>query len=169
VIGAGGGVGIHMVQVAQAFGAEVAALEASPPKLAHLESELGVAPVHSADFASASLPAAWSGGADVVVDLVGTAESRTWGIEHLADRGRFVFLASAGEVTIPSRRMTAGELTLLGSRYASRAEVHAAGELVASGRVRPVVSRHVAADEVEAVHGELRAGTLLGRAALVWD
>lgn len=42
VIGAGGGVGAHMVQVARLKGADVIGLDAAEPKLAYLEGELGI-------------------------------------------------------------------------------------------------------------------------------
>ena len=72
VVGAAGGVGAHMVQVAALHGAEVAGLEASPAKLAFVVDELGAHAVDSSDFSSAALPDTWDGGADVVVDPVGS-------------------------------------------------------------------------------------------------
>src|SRR5579884_1992369 len=50
VIAAGGGVGVHMVQVAQLFGAEVLALDAADGKLDYLAAEFGAATTNSADF-----------------------------------------------------------------------------------------------------------------------
>src|SRR5919202_4014792 len=50
VIGAGGGVGIHMVQVAAARGADVVGLEAEPRKLAFLRDDIGVGIADSSDF-----------------------------------------------------------------------------------------------------------------------
>ena len=69
---------------------------------------------------------------------------------------------------VTPRRLVHDELTLLGSRYCSRAEVLAAARLVEDGRMRPVVSRTVPLDEVETLHAMLREGRLLGRGAVVF-
>ena len=64
------------------------------------------------------------------------------------------------------RLMVHGELTVLGSRYASRWEVAQAGRLVAAGRIRPVISEVVPLARVTELHARLRARTLLGRGAI---
>lgn len=171
VIAAGGGVGIHMVQVARAFGAEAAGLDAVPAKLDYLERELGVPAVDSSDFGSVALPAAWGGQADVIVDFLGRPESLGWALGSLGRNGRLVCLTTFPGVEIPAvrtRDLVVSQLSILGSRYASRFEVGLAAELVSSGRVRPVISRRVGIDEVASVFDDLRDGALLGRGALVW-
>jgi D-arabinose 1-dehydrogenase-like Zn-dependent alcohol dehydrogenase len=70
---------------------------------------------------------------------------------------------------VAARQLVLSQTTITGSRYASRAEVGMAADLVASGRVRPVVGRRVTLDGLESLHDQLRAGTLVGRGALVWD
>lgn len=170
VIAAAGGVGVHLVQVARAYGADVAGLEVGAAKLAHLRDELGVAAVESSDFGRAALPDGWSGRADVVIDLLGTSASLRWGLEHLADGGRLVTLTTfrGVEVGVSPRELVFGQLSVVGSRYASRHELVAAARLVADGRVAPMVGRRADSDGVEAIHEDLRAGSLLGRGALVW-
>src|SRR5438105_4410673 len=79
VVAAGGGVGVHMVQVARVYGAEVVGLDVGLEKIEYLERELGVAAVRSADFRAVELPSAWNDMVDVVVDLLGTTESLRWG------------------------------------------------------------------------------------------
>lgn len=170
VVGAGGGVGVHMVQLAKLHGADVAGLEVVEAKLRHLGEELGVRPVDSSDFGTAELPDGWEGSADVVIDLVGTAISLAWSIDHVAVGGRLVVVTTAPgvDVAISPRDLTLKQASVVGSRYASRAELILAARLVAEGRIDPVVSRRVAIDEVDGAHDALRDGTLLGRAALVW-
>ena len=170
VIGAGGGVGIHMVQVARERGAEVAALDAAPAKLGWLRDELGVPAIDSSDFAAASLPASWRRGADAVVDLVGNEASASWALGSLAPGGRLVALTTFRETTfaVGSRALVLAEASILGSRYASRHELIRAGRLVAEGRVRPVVGARATLDDVDEIHGALRSGELLGRGALVF-
>jgi D-arabinose 1-dehydrogenase-like Zn-dependent alcohol dehydrogenase len=122
VIAAAGGVGIHMVQVARMYGARVAGLEVGQEKLAALESVLGVDGVDSSDFAAVRLPDGWSGKADVVVDLLGSAASLEWSLGALDKGGRLVLLTTFREITVPvsPRAMVLGQGTILGSRYATR-------------------------------------------------
>ena len=61
------------------------------------------------------------------------------------------------------------QLSVLGSRYASRHEVAEAARLVAAGLVRPVVTARAGIDDVDRIHDALRAGELLGRGARVWS
>jgi len=169
VIGAAGGVGSHMVQVAQLHGADVAGLDVVAAKLAFLERELGVAAVDSSEFASVDLPAAWNGHADVVVDFVGTAASGGWALGTLGPNGRLVLVTTFPGRTLPvdPRALVHAQASVIGSRYASRSEIALAAAHVAEGRVRPVISRRVGFDEVESVHDDLVRGTLVGRGALV--
>jgi D-arabinose 1-dehydrogenase-like Zn-dependent alcohol dehydrogenase len=168
VIGAGGGVGIHMVQVAAACGATVAGLERGDDKLALVERH-GAIPVEAGGF-SAGLEAL-GGAVDAVVDLVGTPESLGWGLEHLRTDGRLCVLTTFRGVSfnVDPRLLVVRESSIVGSRYASRAELMQAAAMVASGTVRPVVGAVAAPDEVVRLHRELRAGSLLGRGALVWS
>jgi len=170
VVAAGGGLGIHMVQVARVYGGEVVGLDIDPVKLAYLGDELGVEVADSKNFESVALPAHWGGEADVVVDFLGSRASLDWALRTLGIGGRLVTLTTFPGVETPlsPREMVFRELSILGSRYAPRHEVELAAALVAAGRVRPVISRQVGPDQVLSVHEDLRAGRLLGRGALVW-
>ncbi len=170
VIAAGGWLGIHMVQVARLFGAEVVGLEAALAKRRYLEQELRVAAVDSTDFHSVRLPSGWEVGADVVVDFLGRRESLTWALEALGPDGRLVTLTTFPGVDFPvsPRRMVFSQLAILGSRYATRGEFALAARLVAEGRVRPVIGRREHVAEVRAIHDDLRRGRLLGRGVLAW-
>jgi D-arabinose 1-dehydrogenase-like Zn-dependent alcohol dehydrogenase len=169
VIGAGGGVGIHMIQVARAFGGEPLALDLDAAKLAYIAEELGVPGLAGGVLDEAALPASWGGRADVVVDFAGSAEGLASALELLAPGGRLVCLTGhTGEaVHALSRELVFRQLSVLGSRYATRAELDLAARLLAAGRVRPVISARVGLDGVEAVHERLRRGELLGRGVLV--
>jgi propanol-preferring alcohol dehydrogenase len=170
VLAAGGGVGIHMVQVARAYGADVVGLDVVPEKLGYLADKLAIPAIDSSDLAVTRLPDAWGGQADVVVDLFGRAPAQRWAIDHLARNGTLVALTTfpAEAFQLSSRELVQRQLSVLGSRYNSRYEAGLAADLVRSGRVRPVVSRTVGPDEVAATLDQVRAGTVLGRAALAW-
>jgi D-arabinose 1-dehydrogenase-like Zn-dependent alcohol dehydrogenase len=170
VIGAGGGVGAHLLQVAALFGAAVAGLDVGADKLAQVE-ELGARAVDSGDFGAVDPGGLWrEGPPTVVVDLLGTPASLAWAGAALDVGGRLVVLTTFpgrhGE--LDPRALVFKEAAVLGSRYASVAEVAAAGRLVAAGRVRPVIGEVVGPDGVPAVHAALREGRLIGRGALRW-
>lgn len=171
VIAAAGGVGAHMAQVARAFGARaVVGLEATRAKLDWLVGELEIDAVDSSDFEAVRLPAAFAGGADVVVDLLGTRASMAWSLRSLRTGGRLVVLTTfpgVGTEVLP-RDLVFRQLSIVGSRYAGRAELIRAAELVRERRVEPIVSRTVGPDGLDELHDLLRAGGLVGRGALDW-
>jgi len=168
VVGAGGGVGVHMIQVARLCGADVLGLDVHEQKLSMIE-ELAVQPVDSSDFDAVA--DTWIGPPpDVVVDLLGTEDSITWAIGALGPRGRLVVLTTfrgAASLVAP-RDLVLGELSILGSKYASRAEVRTAADLVARGRIRPIIGQVGTPQDVPSLHEQLRSGRLLGRGALRW-
>ena len=170
VIAAGGGVGVHMVQVARLYGADVAGLEAAPAKLEFLDAALGVEAVDSSDFDAVRLPAAWSHGPDVVVDLLGTERSLAWSLGSLAPDGRLVVLTTfrGPSVDVAPRDLVLRQASVVASRYAGRAELELGARLVSEQRLRPIVSRTTGPSEVDELHDALRRGELLGRGALSW-
>lgn len=170
VTGAAGGVGIHMVQVARAFGGDVAGLDVGSEKLGRLESAMGIAAVDSSNFASVRLPWSEEGRPDVVIDFIGSAASLAWALDVLPIGGRLIVLTTFRDVVTPMspREMVLRELSVLGSRYATRFEVDLAARLVQAGRVTPVVGRREGPGSVEEIHADLRAGRLFGRGALIW-
>jgi propanol-preferring alcohol dehydrogenase len=170
VIGAGGGVGVHMVQVARLSGGRVCGLDVTADKLAFLETELDVQAVDASDMATCRLPAAWDGEADVVIDFIGSRETLGWALRSLAPNGRLVLLTTFRDRTfeVAPRDLVFRQQSVIGSRYASRAELLTAARLLAEGRLRPVIGGVRGPDDVDELHDALKAGTLLGRGALVW-
>ncbi len=170
VIGAGGGVGIHMVQMARLFGAAVCGLDIAEDKFPAIR-EAGGEPATSGDWQAIHLPSAWHGHpATAVIDLIGSPESLGWSLDALGMGGTLALLTTFRERSVPlePRTMVFRELRVVGSRYASKAEVIESARLVAEGRIRPVVSQVVAPDNIEQVHEALRHGALLGRGAVLW-
>ena len=171
VIGAGGGVGIHMVQMAHLFGSAVCGLDIREEKFAAIR-EAGGEPASSRDWATVALPAAWQGAApSAVIDLVGSPASLGWSVATLGMGGALAVLTTFRDVrlALDPRELVFRELRLVGSRYASKAEVLESAALVAAGRIAPVVSRIVAPAEIPSVHEALQDGTLLGRGAVRWS
>ena len=170
VIGAGGGVGAHMIQVAQVYGGRVVGLDRSDEKL-ELIASFGVQPVRSDDFSALDARSWWSEGPPtVIIDLIGTASSLGWSAESLAMGGRLVVLTTFPDrrLELDPRDMVFRELSVLASRYAGKAEVDLAARLVASGRVRPAIGQVVEPSDLLGLHDALRQETLMGRGALDW-
>lgn len=171
VIGAGGGVGIHMVQVAHHHGASVAGFDVVDDKLAEVE-RLGAKAFRSDDIDSIDPYDVFTDGPPtVIVDLVGTPSVVRWSIDGLSMGGRLVALTTFRDrgVQIESRELVFRELSLIGSRYSYRSEVAQAAQLVASGAVEPIISEVRGPADVLDIHHELRSGSLVGRGALDWS
>ncbi|MPZ53178.1 MAG: alcohol dehydrogenase catalytic domain-containing protein [Acidimicrobiia bacterium] len=170
VIGAGGGVGAHMIQVAAAFGGDVVGFDITDDKLALIE-ELGARAFDSTYISAVDPTTLWSGGPPtVVIDLIGSTASLEWSAAALAVGGRLVVLTTFPDrrFSIDPREMVFRQLTLLGSRYASRDEVMTAANLVSSGTVKPVIGRRCGPDGVAEIHQLLREEKLRGRGVLSW-
>lgn len=169
VVGAGGGVGIHMVQVARLLGATVLGVDLTPEKRELVES-VGVTPAEGEHLDAVDGVLPLGGAPTVVIDLVGSPETLAWGAAVLDPGGRLVVVTTAhgARLELSARDTVFREIAVLGSRYARRGEIATAAELLCQGRVRAVVSRVVPPDGVPAVHAALRAGELLGRGAVRW-
>jgi len=170
VIGAAGGVGIHMVQMARLFGATVIGIDRGDERLKLVRETGAVAAFDSsASDVAQSVRDSAPRGVTVAVDLVGTPATLRFCLDALAPRGRLIVLTTfPGLATdVAPREMVARELAILGSRYASRWELAEAARLVADKRITPVVTEVVSLPEVVSLHARLRAGRLLGRGAVV--
>jgi propanol-preferring alcohol dehydrogenase len=167
VFGAGGGVGIHMIQVARLRGATVAGLDLA--KFDEIES-LGARPVDASNLTSVS-NLFDDGPPTVVIDLVGTAATARWGIDHLAMGGRLVMLATFPNRPVPieARETVFRELSIFGSRYSWKSQVAEAARLVADGSIKPIISEVRGPGALPELHDLLRAGELVGRGALDWS
>jgi D-arabinose 1-dehydrogenase-like Zn-dependent alcohol dehydrogenase len=171
VIGAGGGIGAHLVQVARLHGAQTVALDIVPAKLEALEA-LGVRAVDGRELTPESARDLWPEGAPTaVIDLVGSEATLRWSVEALGMDGRLLVLTTFRDRTlaVDPRAMVFNESAVIASRYAWRAELLRAADLVARGDVQPVIGATVGPDDVLDLHTRLEQGDLLGRGALVWD
>jgi propanol-preferring alcohol dehydrogenase len=163
VIGAGGGVGVHMLQVARAFGARVIGVERDAAKLAELEKR-GLADVlvdSDAPDWSTQLVRAADGRLSACVDLVSSQDTLDGGVAG----GTFVVVGHRidTEVRVPSARLLMGELVVTGNRYATRAEIAASLELVRLGLVQPVIGLALPLVELDRAFAVIRANEVFGR------
>jgi len=169
ITGAGGGVGIHAVQVAHMMGAFVMAVDIGDEKLAFAR-DLGAEVVFDAskgDFSAAAREWTNGEGVDVVLELVGSATFDS-SIKSLARAGRIVIVGShtGTELKASPQAMIANEWEILGSRNVSKRELAEVVELVSAGRIKPIVTGTYPLKEAEAIHQRLRKQEIIGRVVL---
>lgn len=150
VLGAGGGVGVACVQLAKLLGAEVVACASSPSKLERLR-EIGAD--HAVDYASESFVYAvkalygkprvsGSGGVDVAVNFTG-GDTLLPTQKCVKLGGRILSCgATAGfNLQLDARYWWTFEHTLVGSDGWTKEDLRTLLELVAGGRLAPVIGR----------------------------
>jgi propanol-preferring alcohol dehydrogenase len=172
VVGAGGGVGIHMVQVARMLGARVIAVDRTPEKL-RLATEAGATNVVDpgrADFDAAVAELTDGRGVDVVIEMVGLEDTLRRSAASLGRGGRLVLVGSYDRdaVLAVNHGTLQGEGSVIASQYCTRAELEQTIGLVVAGRLRPMVTRLCGLDEADAVLREIESMTLAGRACVVF-
>jgi len=169
VTGAGGGVGSHAIQLAKMMGAFVMAVDIGDEKLT-LASELGADVVFDASLGDFSETAReWTNGegVEVVLELVGTKTFDS-SIKSLSRGGRMVIVGShtGTELKASPQAMIANEWEILGSRNVTKRELAEVVNLVAAGKVKPIVTGTYPLEEAEALHQKLRKQEIIGRVVL---
>lgn len=166
VLGAGGGVGIHMIQVAAYFGGDVTAVDIATDKLDRCR-ELGAVRVHDPGPES-DLTALNDVSYDAVIDFTGNTELLEASLDLLGPRGCLVNLTSFPDnvMDLSPRSQVMNETTVIGSRYCSKYELQRAGKLVAEDEVEPVVSEVTDLDGTPELLQRVVDNELIGRGAM---
>ncbi len=179
VIGAGGGVGIHMVQMARLCGGRVLAADIGDDKLA-LATRWGadaVIDARSGDLAKQVHALTGGRGADAAIDIVGSRETLEAAMRSLAVGGRLVIIGAQpqavygsvpGFMVDPVYFLHRG-LEIHASRYVNAAEIALTLELVREQRITPVVTQTFALEDVETAHALIRSNQTAGRIAIVLE
>lgn len=164
VLGAGGGVGIHLVQMARYFGGEVTAVDQRDDKLERC-ADLGASrTVNTAEESVADLDASF----DAVVDFTGSMALVTEALDLIDSRGRFVHLTAFPDRSfdLVPRDLVRREFDVRGSRYCSKYELRRSAELVADGTIDPVITRVVDLAGVDALLDDIADAEVVGRGAV---
>ena len=169
VTGAGGGVGVHAVQLAKMMGAFVMAVDIGEEKLS-LAHELGADVVFDASLGDFSETAReWTNGEGVeaILELVGTKTFES-SLKSLSRGGRMVIVGShtGTELKASPQAMIANEWEIIGSRNVTKRELAEVVNLVAAGKVKPIVTGTYPLKEAEALHQKLRKQEIIGRVVL---
>ena len=175
VTGAGGGLGIHALQLAASLGARTMAVTSTSGKagaLAHYGAdeviETGGAD-SGLDFSEVVTALTGDEGAEVVIDTVGTPTIRS-SVRCLAQYGRLALLGEVGgegslrglipEIVFRDARLT-------GVSGVSRATLEQTIALAAEGRLTPVLQQVMPLEEAGRAYELLSRRAVLGRVALV--
>ncbi len=166
VTGAGGGLGVHAIQIAASLGAQVFAATSSVEKLDALEGYApgGVILGGELDFSELALAFTEDEGVDVVVDTVGSAVTSS-SIRSLAQYGRMVMLGevAGGRAAIRLTDLMFRDATLRGSTGANREDIAMAANLVAEGEVEPVIHATTPLEDAAEWVGLVTERSVVGR------
>lgn len=162
-----GGLGIQAVQLARVMGATVFCSDLRDDKLDKAR-ELGADLTINAardDVVETVLKATDGLGVDVVLDVVGTEQSMKDSLKMCARGGRVMVVGFAEAAFSASfYEVLMEEKSLIGTRAATKPDIADVIELVASGRITPVVGHVFPLEDIaEAIH-MLRRGEIMGRA-----
>jgi propanol-preferring alcohol dehydrogenase len=179
IVGAGGGVGIHGVQMAKLCGGWVLAADVTDGKLAAAKDcgADAVIDVRLGDLAAQVHRLTDGRGVDAAVDFVASRETLDGCVRSLARAGRLVIIGSRPQAvfgvdptfTVDPVHMLSHMLEIHGSRYVSLAEIQQTLELLRQRRIRAIVTRTLPLEGAEDAHELLRKNAVVGRAALVQE
>ncbi len=177
IVGGGGGVGIHGVQMAKLCGGWVLGADLTDEKL-QMMKQMGaddVIDVRSGEISTQVLAKTGGRGVDAAIDFFASAETLEACIRSLAPAGRLVIIGNRPQAVFganPTMRVDPGlmlrkMLEIHGSRYVSLAELGQTLELLRQKRISAVVTRTFSLEEAETAHQLLRENSIVGRAALI--
>jgi acryloyl-coenzyme A reductase len=170
VTGAGGGLGIHGVQIARLAGGYVIAVTTDEKK-ADVIKRNGAHEVILAkrgeDFSAKVKKATGGDGVDVAIDNVGSPLFQPTR-RSMAIHGRWIFIGQlTGEfVQLNPAQIFMQGLSLLSAKSTSRKQLQDALQLVRTGAVRPVVTARLPLQEAAAAHRDVESGRSVGRIIL---
>ncbi len=161
-----GAVGFALIQYNKLVGAEVIAVGRSPAKL-KIAKELGADYVVNAreeDVVKRVMGITGGRGADVVYELVGTAETMENSLKMLAKRGRLVFIGYwRDKLEVNPLDLVVKEAVITASVGNTLEELVEAVRLVAEGKIKVVVDSVIGLEDINKGIEKLRRGEAIGR------
>jgi len=170
VTGAGGGLGVHAIQVAKLCGATVIAQTTSPGKVSAIR-EAGadeVVVARDGTFADEVKRHAGGEGVDVVCDTVGAPVFQE-ALRSTARGARYVLVGelTGGAVTFNTARLFLKGVSLLSTTSTSRVQLADVIRLVSQRRLRPIVTERFPFADAPRVHRLMVERKLAGRVVLI--
>jgi acryloyl-coenzyme A reductase len=170
VTGAGGGLGLHGVQLSRLAGAFTIAVTTSPAKAARIR-EAGADEVivaeRGADFSDQVRRLTNGSGVDVVIDNVGSQVFEPVR-RSVADAGRIVLVGQlTGEfMSVNPAQLFLRNVSILSAKGVSRSQLADSLELVARRRIKPAVGDVYRLEQAAETHRLVEAGLSTGRLLL---
>jgi zinc-binding alcohol dehydrogenase/oxidoreductase len=168
VWGIGSGVGSAAFLIAKALGAKVVVTSSDDGKLERAR-ELGADETvnHESGDVVSVVKEATEGGAHVVVEHVGEATWKT-SLQVARTGGRIAVCGATSGPNPPANlhRIFWKQLSILGSTMGTAEDFAGVYELVASGRVKPLVDRVFPLEEAAEAHRYLESGKQFGKVVL---
>ncbi|MEE9239642.1 MAG: zinc-binding dehydrogenase [bacterium] len=180
IIGAGGGVAIHAVQMAQLCGGTVIGVDVSRQKLetvAELGAVATIDPTNT-DSVEEILSLTEGRGVDHYIDYVATKETLEAGMACLGRGGKLVIVGArapgafggvSSNFMVDPNAMLQKAQEIHGSRYCSMLELRQSLELVRQGRIKPIVTETFKLEDTETAFQRLQDNQITGRAAVLFD
>jgi zinc-binding alcohol dehydrogenase/oxidoreductase len=166
--GIGGGVATAALAIAKALGAHAVVTSSSDAKLAQARALGADATInHETDDVVTRVKEITGGGAHVVVDDVGEA---TWKrtLDAARPEGRIVVCGATTGPNPPAalQRVWWKQLSILGSSMGTPEDFKHVYDLIAAGKVRPIVDEVFPLADARAAHERLEKGAQLGKIVL---
>lgn len=104
-------------------------------------------------------------GVDVVLEFVANAQTLPSSYRSLKRAGRLVFVGYTPEVpmSVMPHELVRNEWEIMGARATTKQELQETMDLVAQGRIQPIVDRIFPLKDIELAFEALRQGNSLGR------
>ncbi len=170
VSGAGGGLGMHAVQLARLAGAHVVAVTTSPEKekdIRALGAHAVIVVKRGEDFSAAVKDATDGRGVDVAIDNVGSPIFEPTR-RSIAVGGRWLLIGQLTGQFVPFNpaQLFLKNISMLSATSTTRKQLQDCLALVARGDVKPIVSKSLPLERAAEAHRAVEAGSALGRILL---
>lgn len=170
VTGAGGGLGVHGLQVARAAGGYVYAVTTSPEKADKLRAagaHVVIVAKRGEDFSGQLKQATGGEGVDVAIDNVGSVlfepTRRSLG---MGARWIFVGQLTGDFVKLNPAQLFMRDISIKSAKSTSRKQLQDSLDLVSKGLVKPVISMSLPLEQAPHAHELVESGKAFGRVLL---
>ena len=173
VLGAGGGLGIHTLQLAALTGGRVIASTTSEHKIPILKQYGATDVIYSKDgkFHKQVMELTGDHGADYIIDTVGGSTFNAGGFRAMAYYGRYVFVGQINDeyARFPVPWLFWREAVLTGCTGGMYEDTLRSFNLMEQRRIKAVISETFSIEETPKMHGLLSNRQIVGRAAITFD
>lgn len=158
---------MHALQMAKLAGGWVIAVGVNEARL-DLARKLGadaVVDARQGAFDQAVRQLTAGEGVDVLLEFVANAQTLPASYHSVKRAGRLVFVGYTPELPMPvmPHELVRNEWEIMGSWATTKQELQDTMDLVAQGRIRPIVDQVFALEDIEQAFEALRQGRSLGR------